>query len=50
MKGGYSAVGHSYARANHPAMGDDFKKDVPQSCIVALDANNQYGESCNICI
>lgn len=44
MKGGYSVVGHKHARANSKELGD-FDPDKPESTIIDVDANNQYGKS-----
>ena len=50
MKGGYSAVHHSYARANHKDLGSEFRPSQPQSTIIALDATNQYGDGEYFCV
>ena len=42
-------VGHTYAEANHPDL-DHYDDKKPPSTIVAFDATNQYGLSCNISI
>lgn len=44
MKGGYSAVCNSYAKANHEGMGTEFDPTSPQSTIISVDATNQYGD------
>ena len=42
LRGGYSLVAQSYARANIQNSAD-FKPNQDQSCILNLDANNLYG-------
>ena len=40
IRGGFSCVGHSYAKANYPDVAD-FQPELKESCILTLDATNQ---------
>jgi len=42
MRGGYSAVGHSYAEANHPDV-PNFRPGDPETTVLEVDCGNQYG-------
>ena len=42
LLGGYSAVHHQFAQANHPDI-PNYDSTLPTSSIITLDANNLYG-------